>query len=393
MSGTNNVFVYPQFLFADNLDGARYYQDTDDENVEYANKMALNDEFAIALMDLSWLEAFNEIWTEDNLDKLKTLTMVQVIHECKNFLDQSVYNPIRSQPIGDGQTNALIACNMPGTFAELIGKIYVADHYSEEDMARLTELAEGLITTFRELLDETSWLSDSSKEKMTMKLDNLRLNLLIPDGGYHDYSDLVLTRSEDGGTLLGNYLTLKAYHNEKENELLGQSALSDMNWRYYGPSFANASYEAKENCINLFPGFISSGYMYHTDMSDEEMYGKVGWVIAHEMSHGFDYKNSQMDAYGLGNSIFEGDDLDDYLGKVDQVVSYFNTLEPFPGIFENGMLVRGEASADMIGIQLLPEKAKGESDFDHEAFFRSCAEEYERILPPAYSRQPIFWKK
>ena len=466
MSGTNNVFVYPQFLFVDNLDGAKYYQDTDDENIKLAYNMTISDGASTALLDLfllglsqeeglplikemldieksygkdayfsnkypqeeygaysvalsnlsieeiadlcpnypvketiekfgkqdspffsvfekGWLESFNEIWTEDNLDTLKNLTIVKILHECENFLDRSITNSFRVDsgidPI-DGKTNALNACNMPGTFSELTGKIYVTDHYSEEDITRLTEFTEDLINVFKDLLNDTSWLCDSSKEKMLLKLDNLRLNLLIPDGGYHDYSDPVLTKSEDGGTLLGNYLTLKAYHNKKENELLGQPALSDMNWRYYGPSLVNASYEAKENCINLFPGFISSGFMYHSDMSDEEMYGKIGWVIAHEMSHGFDYKNSQMDAYGLGNSIFDDDDLDEYLEKVDQVVSYSNTMEPFPGVFENGVLVRGEAAADMIGLQILLEKANGESDFDYEAFFQSCAEEYERVL-------------
>lgn len=110
------------------------------------------------------MEAFNEIWTEENLDTLKTLTAVKIIHECEPYLGREVYNTIRIQPITDGQVNAVTACNNPGTFADLIGKIYVADHYTEEDITRLTEFTESLVTSFKGLLDETSWLSDSSKE-------------------------------------------------------------------------------------------------------------------------------------------------------------------------------------------------------------------------------------
>ena len=218
---------------------------------------------------------------------------------------------------------------------------------------------------------------------MFLKLDNLRLNILVPDGGYRDFSDLVLIKSEDGGTLLGNYLILKAYHNEKENEFIGQPAVANLVWKYYSPSVANAAYEGKENSINLLPGFISPGIAYYTGMPDEELYGRVGWVLAHEMSHGFDYKNSQLDAYGLGNSIFDGDDLDNYMNIVDQVVSYFNTMEPFPGVFMNGEMVKGEASADLIGIQLVLRAAKDKSEFDYETFFKSCMEVFRRVYPRA----------
>ena len=129
--------------------------------------------------------------------------------------------------------------------------------------------------------------------------------------------------------------------------------------------------------------------MYHSDMSDEEMSGKVGWVISP--------KNQELSMrmvirlpYGLGNSIFDNDDLEEYLEKVEQVVSYYNTLEPFPDIFENGVLVRGEASADMIGLQLLLERANRESDFDYKEFYRNCAEDFERVLPADTVKNQVF---
>ena len=48
-------------------------------------------------------------------------------------------------------------------------------------------------------------------------------------------------------------------------------------------------------------GILGSGF-YREDMSDEELYGAIGLVIAHEISHAFDPTCSQFDADGRLNN-------------------------------------------------------------------------------------------
>lgn len=336
-----------------------------------------------SVISKKWMESFNSLWTEENLELLKTLTMVKIIRECSPYLNPAIYDPARAmtgQPPMDAKSFAAAACNQNNTFAHLLGKIYVADQYTDEDIACLTTLADDLSDVFTKLVEKTTWLSDGSKEKMCLKLDKMRKNILVPDGGYVDFSDLSLTPTEDGGTLLGNYLTIKAYMNDKINARIGQDSLARMSWEHFTPATVNCFYDPDSNSINILPGFTAAG-MYRDDMTKEELLGGIGWVISHEISHGFDFCGSQYDANGTGNSIFAEEDMDKYLEKVEQLVAYYDTIEPLPGVPVKGNAVKVEAAADLIGLQLVMGAAEENEGTDYEALFQQTAEIYCTVFP------------
>ena len=466
MSGVNNVFVYPEFIFVDNVEGANYYQDSDDPMVAQANMQMISSAIVSVLIDLGWvtesqedanmktqeilnfernygkdagatnvylkqeygvfgaavenlsldeltalcpnypvketlekfgkinspfysvlskkwLETFNTMWTEENLDTIKLVITAKILHECESYLDIRVTNAVRAmsglQPL-DAQANAANVINQNKTFAQLLAKIYIADNYDDGDVARLTTLTYDLIGSFKKLIDKTTWLSDSSREKMLLKLDEMHMNILSPEGGYIDFSNLTLTPAQEGGSLVTNYLALKAYVEGKINERIGQPAQARMAWEHFTPSTVNCFYDQDNNSINILPGFLATG-MYTRDMSEEELLGGIGWVIGHEISHGFDFAGSQYDAYGTGNSLFGEEDLKEYLARVDKVVAYYDTLEPLPGVYVIGNLVKVEAAADLIGLQLVLETAKGTDGLDYEKFFGRTANIYAQVLP------------
>jgi len=99
-----------------------------------------------------------------------------------------------------------------------------ADYYqdSDDDINRLTDTSKDLISCFGKQIEKTSWLSESSRKEMLLKLDKMRLNILSPEGGYVDFCELSLTPTEEGGTLLGNYLKLKTFINDKRNARIGK---------------------------------------------------------------------------------------------------------------------------------------------------------------------------
>jgi putative endopeptidase len=465
MSDVNNVFVYPELLFVDNVEGAQYYQDTDDPIVEQANKQFLYASMIPVMADLSWLgmtqdeaisavqnicsfeksyakdagssslyvnkkygafaaasenlsldelaalcpnfpvkqtvkkfgkgnspfysvlskkwmETFNTLWTDDNLDELKLVIKAKILQECEPYLDPSVQNQIKAmlgKPEIDAQSNAVNVICQNKTFAQLVSKIYVADNYSDEDTARLTDITKKLTESLKGLIDKTAWMSDSTKEQMRLKLDELNINILVPEGGYIDFSDLTLTPSEEGGSLVENYLTLKAYVDAKINERIGQPAVARMLWEHNSPAVINCCYDQDTNSVNILPGFLATD-MYRSDMSEEELFGSMGWVIAHEISHGFDFAGSQFDAYGRGNILF-GDDLKDYMAKVDQIVAYYDTIEPLKDVYVTGDTVKVEAAADLIGMQILMETVKEEKGFQYEPFFKQTAVDYCQVVP------------
>ncbi len=339
--------------------------------------------------DKEWIEHFNEVWTEDNLELLKLFTQVKVLRECEKYLDPSIFDSIRERsgekPL-DGLGNAVTVCNQPETFAQLISNIYVEQNYLAEDHDRLQKLAVDILEAYRNLINETSWLDDESRKNALLKLDKMRINILYPDGGFTDFSDLELVSTEDGGSLFGNYLRIKKYLNDKDNALIGEPALSRSAWDALGPMTQNCFYDDSSNSINILPGFLALD-IYQTGISDEDLLGGIGWVMGHEISHGFDFGGSQYDAYGTGNSILTDDDVRDFVEKADLLVAYYDKFEPFPEFRVDGNNVKIEAIADLCGLQLMLELAERRENFDYKEFFEMTEEIWCMVVESSFYLQ------
>ena len=220
-----------------------------------------------------WLKALDALWTKENLDKLKLLTRFKVLMEVAPFLSPDYVNEMRTQtgkaPL-DKATNPWYVCNRADTFGHLLGKIYAEQVLGSELKEKLTAITQELVDTYRTLLNETEWLSAESREKALEKLDNMRMGILEPDGGYYDFSGLKLTPSSEGGTLFSNYLALKACINEQENSLIGKPAKADLAWKACNPLMANCFYDPFSNSVNVLPGFMFS-YNCPKDATESQM--------------------------------------------------------------------------------------------------------------------------
>ncbi len=331
-----------------------------------------------------WLKALDALWTEENLDRLKLLTGYKVLMEAAPFLSPDYVNDMRAQsgkaPL-DEATNPWYVCNQVDTFGHLLGKLYAEQVVGSGLKEKLTVMTQELIDTYRTLLNETEWLSAESREKALEKLDNMRLAILEPDGGYYDFSGLKLTPSSEGGSLFSNYLALKAYLNDQENSLIGKPAKADLAWKACYPLMTNCFYDPFSNSVNLLPGFMFS-YNCPEDATEEQMLGGIGTVIAHELSHAFDYAGSQCDAYGRGIGILGEADREIFLSKVKAVEDYYNAITVMPDVYCRGTFLRVENTADLAGMKAaaLLAQTKG---LDLQAFFREYARLYAAAVPEA----------
>jgi len=105
---------------------------------------------------------------------------------------------------------------------------------------------------------------------------------------------------------------------------------------------------------------------------EEELYGAIGLVIAHEISHAFDPTGSQFDADGRLNDWWTEADYDAFNVWAKKLIDYYNGITVFSGLQVPGESVQGEAVADLGGMKcmlgLLEEKKE---NADYRAFFES----------------------
>ena len=331
-----------------------------------------------------WLSSLSDAWTDENLETIKLLTKAKVLGETRPYRDPTPYNEYVSSmgmPTKDADTFAWDACNSLNTFEQFICKTYVNDVLGEDAKARLTKVAEDTVADYRKLFGETPWLSEESRAKVIEKLDNLKINILEPTAGWFDYSKLKLKSTEEGGTLLSNYLLCKQYRYDCEAALIGQPAIRCAVWYYANPSTPNAFYDPEGNSINLIPGLVNS-MNYSDEMSDSALLGVMGWTLGHELSHGFDFMGTQSDAYGTGTPVFSDADLQAFLGKCAEISGYFSTIELEPGEMYDGQHVVVEAAADLCGMQAMLDLMSKMDSPDYKAFYAKGAEFYAQTVSP-----------
>ena len=331
-----------------------------------------------------WLKAFGELWTEDNLDAIKLVAKANVLSETRPYRDPSFMNSIfesYGQPATDADSFAYTACTSLDTLGNVVSKTYVDDVLGPNAKARIETLSKNLVDAYKDLVDNTPWMGEESQQRIIEKLDHMTLNILEPVGGYFDYSGLELTPTEKGGTLLSNYLKLKQYRYDCESKLINQPAVAAAPWFYYSPAMANAFYDPTSNSINILPGYVTSA-VYAEDMTDADLLAGLGWTVGHEISHGFDYTGSQLDAYGTPNPVFTDADVDSFVLKCSTLASYYNTIEVAPEQKVDGRLVIGEAAADLCGLQACFELAAKTDGFDYKDYFGKIANEWAVVMTP-----------
>ncbi len=334
----------------------------------------------------NWLSAFNDLWVADNLDMIKLAAKIKVLGETRPFRDPTTMNNLlesAGQPVPDTDTFAYTACSNVYSLGDIVAKVYVEDGLGPNAKPRLAKLSQDLVDAYKNLIDSTPWIGEESQQRIVEKLNHITLNVLEPQGGYFDYSGLELTPSDQGGTLLSNYLKAKQYRLDCESAMIGQPAVAAIPWFSITPTMQNAFYDPISNSINILPGFVTS-LIYSEDMSDTELLASAGWTIAHEISHGFDYSGSQLDAYGAPNPVFTDADIDSFVLKCSTLALYYNKIEVMPGQMVDGQLVIGEAAADLCGYQASLELASKIEGFDYSKYFETLSHMWAHVAARGY---------
>lgn len=112
---------------------------------------------------------------------------------------------------------------------------------------------------------------------------------------------------------------------------------------------------------------------YSPDMSTEELYGVVGTVLAHEISHCFDENGARITKEGEVKDWWKEEDLEEFRKRVQKVVDFYDGITICEGVQANGSMISAEATADITGMQATLKLAEKQENFDYDEFFRSYA--------------------
>jgi predicted metalloendopeptidase len=229
-----------------------------------------------------------------------------------------------------------------GALGDVLGKLYVKEHFTPQAKARMDELVKNLLAAFGSSIDELSWMTPATKGKARDKLARITTKIGYPSK-WRSYDGLEI-RPDD---LVGNIMRSRRYEHDRNTAKLGQPVDRE-DWGMT-PQTVNAYYNPSLNEI-VFPAAILQPPFFAVDAPDALNYGGIGGVIGHEISHAFDDQGSRYD--GAGNLVNWWTDADRaaFEALTKRLVEQYSGYEPLPGRRVKGDFTLGENIADLSGL-------------------------------------------
>ena len=255
-------------------------------------------------------------------------------------------------------------------------EIYCEKYITDEARTRLTDMTNTFIDEFENIISEEEWMSEEGKQEAINKLQSMQLHILDMDWDMIDYEQLNIVSKADGGNFVKAYAEVKRFENAITAQRLSDRfdrTKWDSRYLEINTLETNSFYSPEHNAIYILAG-IAIDSLYYDGISDEELFGGIGWVVGHEITHGFDKNGVNYDKEGLKNTWLPDEDAAKFADMTENVGTYFSTMHPYDncGLYD-GNRVAAEAIADMGGLRLGLAAAKNIKDFDYDLYFKTCA--------------------
>jgi putative endopeptidase len=300
----------------------------------------------------SFFEGLASVYSEENLENLKTWLSWNVISSKAAYLSQEFVDErfafygtkLTGAPVNRARWKRAVSL-VEGSLGEAVGKIYVEKYYPPEAKAKMDQLVEYLIQAYRESIQELDWMSDETKKKALVKLTKFTPKIGYPTK-WKDYSSIVIDRND----LIGNVKRVTSWGLDREMKKIG-SPIDREEW-FMTPQTVNAYYNPGFNEI-VFPAAILQPPFFSLESDDAVNFGAIGAVIGHEIGHGFDDQGSKYDGDGALISWWSDADRKAFEERTASLISQFNELSPAQLPDENkvnGELTIGENIGDLGGL-------------------------------------------
>ena len=299
----------------------------------------------------SYFAALDEVFASTSLKDWKTFYVWKTITRWAPYLDSSFvaedFDFFRRTLSGVEENRPRwqrAVGSVNGALGEVVGRLYVARHFTPEAKERMTELVGNLKAAFRERIQSLEWMTPATKEKALAKLEKFNTKIGYPDT-WKDYSKLVIAPDD----LVGNIRRSSIVEYEREVAKLGKP-IDRSEW-FMTPQMVNAYYAPSMNEV-VFPAAILQPPFFNLQADDAVNYGAIGAVIGHEMTHGFDDQGRKSDGDGNLLDWWTEEDGKEFERRAEVMVAQASAYVALDTLHLNGRLTLGENIGDLGGLRI-----------------------------------------
>lgn len=297
------------------------------------------------------LVGLSEVLQTTPLEDLKDYMAFRLIHEYAPFLATSLREP------GLALQEALLGARNDQPRAEQlyqlvveklghpVSQLYVEAYYPDETKAELLEMIERIKAVFRQRIVESDWLSEPTRAEALRKIDQFYYKVGYPDT-WIDFSSVEIVPDNP----VANIMALGRFDMDRQlDKLKRPPEHEEFNAGSTLPIAMNAAYTPTINGFEVTAA-ITQPPAFSSDMDAPLKFCRIGAVIGHEMTHGFDFSGRHYDADGNYRDWWTPEDAEAFMVRAQKLIDQADAYEVLPGIHINGPLGVGENMADVGGI-------------------------------------------
>ncbi len=244
---------------------------------------------------------------------------------------------------GDNRPRAVRAAAATTTLlASAVGRLYAERYFPPAAKARVTGVVANVLVAFRRHVEQAAWLSPAGKTVARTKLERLYFGLGYPER-WEDEGDVVI----DPADPVGNLRRL-ASRNLRRTVARWSQPIDPQRW-WLSPATAGAVLVFERNEYN-FPAALLQPPKFDPAASDAAVYGAIGAIAGHEISHFVDRLGSDYDADGRRHRWWTTADSTAFETAIAPLIRQFNGYRPFPDLGVDGTLTQTENIADLGGL-------------------------------------------
>ena len=244
-------------------------------------------------------------------------------------------------------------------FNTFLSNEYISKYNNPQAINYVKTMAEDLKTVFIRIIKRNDWMQPKTKAKALEKLQNFKLTVGSPE---ILRQDPLLDYKEDDPW--GNLMKMCQWRHVKAVELVGKKItdIPVIDWTQIPPKFigtqayvVNAAYTPTENGIYIPLGYIQKPFVDLDERGLEYNLSRMGFTIAHEMSHALDDWGSKYDEFGRLNNWWTEKDIKEFKKIQEDVIKQYEVFAGYDNIVFDAEPSIGEDLADISGLAICQE--------------------------------------
>jgi putative endopeptidase len=306
-----------------------------------------------------YLERLSGILKSTPLDVVKNYLALQLLWSSSSSLDEET-EAIAFDYFGGALSGLDVQAPIEGRildqvnvlFGDALGQMYVGEYFSPEARLEGERLAQEVIDAFRARLEQNAWMTPATRKAAIAKLDLMQVKVGYPDT-WDTYDDVVIGDSYFASAL-------SAFSTSYRESLAEVGEPIDRSEWPFPPQTVNAMYNPANNEI-VVPAAVLQAPLFDAAGDLAANLGAIGFVIGHEITHGFDVEGSQFNGEGVLSNWWTEEDAANFIELNNLVVEQYGELS-VEGTKLDGERTLAENVADLGGIQVAYDALQAELD-------------------------------